>query len=206
MYFGTKTTYTIIKIKLLHPMAHASFVLPDFCLTNYTLLGIMKSTLIFSMLCHNTKIVIIVENSLDCSHAQKYLQIHTHAVETFIFFTCHQISQCNICTADIFTLQWTKPLYLSLLLPLSFSPSLFLSLQRLWLLLEKRCSTCNFMSYCCVLCREPCSVHLKSAISNCRMCVQQVCGTWEEVLLSVCQFKYLCYACHSSVLAIGKKL
>lgn len=63
-------------------MAHTSFILPDFCLTNYTLLGIMKSTLIFSMLCHNTKIVQIVENSSD---AQKYLQIHTHAVETFYF-------------------------------------------------------------------------------------------------------------------------
>jgi len=33
-----------------------SFILPDFCLNNYTLLGIMKSTPIFSMLCHNTKI------------------------------------------------------------------------------------------------------------------------------------------------------
>ena len=31
-----------------------------------------------------------------------------------------------------------------------------------------------------------------------------VLETWEEVLLSVCQFKYLCYACYFSVLAAGK--
>ena len=49
----------------------------------------MKSTLIFNMLCHDTKIVQTVENYSDCSHAQKYLQIHTHSVEIFIllFFT-----------------------------------------------------------------------------------------------------------------------
>lgn len=91
----------MIKIKRLHEMAHTSFILPDFCLTNYTLLGIMKSTLIFSMLCHNTKIVQIVENSSD---AQKYLQIHTHAVETFYFlFFTKQVSATYV-TAYIFTL------------------------------------------------------------------------------------------------------
>lgn len=31
----------------------------------------------------------------------------------------------------------------------------------------------DFMSDCCVLCREPCAVHLKSAILNCKMCVKQ---------------------------------
>ena len=52
----------------------------------------MKSTLVFSMLCHNTKIVQIVESS---SHAQKYLQIHTHAGETFFLHVIifHQTSQ-----------------------------------------------------------------------------------------------------------------
>ena len=64
---------SIIKIKLLHQVAQTSFMLPDFCLTNYTLLGIIRSTHIFSMLCHNTK---TVENSSDCLHAQKYLQLH----------------------------------------------------------------------------------------------------------------------------------
>ena len=44
----------------------------------------------------------------DCSHAPKYSQIHTHAVEAFIFFSFHQTSQCNICTANMFTLEWTK--------------------------------------------------------------------------------------------------
>lgn len=33
--------------------------------------------------------------------------------------------------------------------------------------------TCDFMSDCCVLCRDPCAVHLKSAILNCKMCVKQ---------------------------------
>ena len=33
--------------------------------------------------------------------------------------------------------------------------------------------TCDFMSDCCVLCRDLCSVHLKSAILNCKMCVKQ---------------------------------
>ena len=202
---ATKTTCSIIKIKLLHPMAHTSFVLPDFCLTSYALLGIMKSTLIFSMLCHNTKIVQIVENSSDCSHAQKYLQIHTHAVETFVFFIFifHQTSQCSICTSDVFTLKMCSQnstlknniaekkatmreaalslqplavsahgwwhdqlrllwfhlkvvvffghdllyqLYLSLFLPLSFSPSLllFLSLQCLPLVLGKKSSPVVF--------------------------------------------------------------
>ncbi len=31
--------------------------------------------------------------------------------------------------------------------------------------------TCDFISDCCVLCREPCSVCLKSAILKCKMCV-----------------------------------
>ena len=70
-------------------MAHTLFILSDCCLTNYILLGIMKSTLIFRMLFHNTTIFKTVENSSDCLLVQKYLQIHTHAVETFIilFFT-----------------------------------------------------------------------------------------------------------------------
>lgn len=59
-------------------MAHTSFILPDFCLTNYTLLGIMKSIPIC--------FAIILKYVSDCSHAQKYLQIHTHAVATFLFF------------------------------------------------------------------------------------------------------------------------
>ena len=59
-----KTTYSIIKIKLVHQMSHASFILPDFYLTNYTLLRIMKSTLIVSVLCHDTKIVQIVAQHL----------------------------------------------------------------------------------------------------------------------------------------------
>lgn len=87
-------------------MAHTSFILPDFCLTNYTLLGIMKSTLIFSMLCHNTKIVQIVENSSD---AQKYLQIHTHAVERFYFtFFTKQVSATY---AQQIYLHWTEQKY-----------------------------------------------------------------------------------------------
>ena len=36
--------------------------------------------------------------------------------------------------------------------------------------------------------------------------VFKVLETWEEVLLCVCQFKYLCYECHFSVLATGKEL
>ena len=52
-----------------------------------------------------------------------------------------------------------------------------------------------------------------SAFKMCHFELQNVCKaenvfkvleTWEEVLLSVCQFKYLCYACHFSVLATGK--
>ena len=54
-----------------------------------------------------------------------------------------------------------------------------------------------------------------SAFKKCHFELQNMCKeenvfndleTWEEVLLSVCQFKYLCYACHFSVLAIGKNL
>ena len=60
----------------------------EFYLTNYTLLGIMKTTLIFSMRCHTTNIVQTVENSSDCSYAQKYLQIHTHTIEIVFFFFC----------------------------------------------------------------------------------------------------------------------
>lgn len=90
-------------------MAHTSFIVPDFCRTNYTLLGIMKSTLIFSMLCHNTKIVKIVETSSDCSHAQKYLQIHTHAVETFLFlFFTKQVSATY---AQQIYLHWSEQKY-----------------------------------------------------------------------------------------------
>ena len=33
--------------------------------------------------------------------------------------------------------------------------------------------TCDFMSVCCVLCRELCSVHFKSDVLNCKMCVKQ---------------------------------
>ena len=51
---------------------HFYIHITDSCLMNYTLLGIMKSTPIFSMLCHNTNIVQTVENSSDCSHAQNY--------------------------------------------------------------------------------------------------------------------------------------
>ena len=63
----------------------------------------MKSTLIFSMLCHNTNIVQTVENSSDCSHAHTYIYYWN-----IYFLVFHQTSQCNICTADIFTLAWTK--------------------------------------------------------------------------------------------------
>jgi len=86
----------ILKNEALQPKLHrvlskSNFCMkwhtPDFCLTNYTLLGIMKSTLIFSMLCHNTKLVKIVKKkSPDCSHAQQYLQIHKHAVVTLLLF------------------------------------------------------------------------------------------------------------------------
>ena len=52
-----------------------------------------------------------------------------------------------------------------------------------------------------------------SGFKKCHFELQNVCkaenvfrvlDTLEEVLLSVCQFKYLCYACHLSVLATGK--
>lgn len=58
------------------------------------------------MLCHNTKIVQIVENSSD---AQKYLQIHTHAVETFyfLFFT----KQVSATYAQQIYLHWTEQKY-----------------------------------------------------------------------------------------------
>ena len=87
-------------------MSHTAFILPDVCLTSYTLLDIMKSTLIFRMLCHNIKIVQIVENSSDCSHAQKYLQIHTHAAETFsfLFFTKQVSPTC----AQQINLHWSE--------------------------------------------------------------------------------------------------
>ena len=87
-------------------MAHTSVMLPDLCLTNYTLLGIMKGTLILSMLCNNPKIVQTVENSSDCSHAQKYLQIHTRAAETriLLFFT----KQVSATYAQRIYLHWSE--------------------------------------------------------------------------------------------------
>ena len=51
-----------------------------------TLCWLMKSTLIFRMRCYNTNIVQIVENPSDCSHAQKYLQIHTCCSNKHLFF------------------------------------------------------------------------------------------------------------------------
>jgi len=54
------------------------FLLPDFCLNNYTLLGTMKSTHIFSMLCHNTKICIRL---FTCTE----IFADTHAVETSFY-------------------------------------------------------------------------------------------------------------------------
>jgi len=64
----------------LHELAHTSFILPDFCLNNYTLLGIMKNTCEtnetqmknISLVCF----AIILKYVSDCSHAQKYLQTH----------------------------------------------------------------------------------------------------------------------------------
>ena len=140
-------------------------------------------------------------------------------------------------------------LCLSLFLPLSFSSSLFLflSLQHLPLLLERKvltcgllvltfwlsgsnysnnclamwriqqpisscsvilnCSvlkwqTCDLMSDWCVLCREKCHFELQNVCKAEN--VFKVLETWEEVLLCVCRFKCLCYACHFSVLATGK--
>ena len=63
------------------------------------------------------------------------------------------------------------------------------------------------MPDCCVVYRELCSVHLKSAFLNYKMCVKEkTClKFWRLEKKKFCsQFKYLYCACHFSVLAIGK--
>jgi len=72
------------------------FILADFCLNNYTLLGIMKSTHIFSMLCHNTKI---------CIRLFTYTEIFadTHMLLKLHFTVMYFFTTVNVCTAEIFT-------------------------------------------------------------------------------------------------------
>ena len=59
------------------------------------------------------------------------------------------------------------------------------------------------MSDCCLMQRTVFSAFKKFHFES--QNVFKVLETWGELLLSVCHFKYLCYACHFSVLAIGKK-
>ena len=91
-----QNTSYILQNEALQPKLCIALSKSKFCTkwhtTKYTLLGIIKSSLIVSMLYHKTN-----PNSSNCREffrlfTQKYLQIYTHAVETFFF---HQTSQCR---------------------------------------------------------------------------------------------------------------
>jgi len=70
-------------------MAHTSVILPDFCLNNYTLVGIMKSTPIFSMLCHNTKICIRLFTCTEI-FADAHMPLKLHFTVTYFFTTVNK--------------------------------------------------------------------------------------------------------------------
>lgn len=81
----------IVKMKCLHQMAFTSFLLSEFL--SKQLLGIMKSTFLFSIICNHMKIFQIVENCVVC--LQGNICRYTHMPLKPFFCFAHKYAHKN---------------------------------------------------------------------------------------------------------------